>query len=398
MHTYTHTTASPLYTSTHHNIERLSRNSWAITSPVLDAALYANSYTQAKAIAAGIDFGALMKEAANPEPVATVEAAVIETAAVEVAAVNPFDAILTEAAQITDLGTMQPAYDQAVRECDLCAVLGHLDGHRLGAATRICLVEAVEDARGSVPDYARVTELAGLLVSAPLLDHIESEARALARGGSVLADLIESLCDLPDTVGYIKRALMLWAVSADRLQNGASWVARLRLEGAALRHAREVAFVTECERADREWVEPKRAQDMGRDSARDWARVCDVAMSYDANARVGAKTFGDVARVHGEVVDRVGELLPSLLSPEPEHWIPVGDGRVLVINWRAGEVTGEVISAAVWLDDGGLSLLGSYVLGSGWVSDDRLREEDVDSEALGVILEAIASAGLATIA
>ena len=58
----------------------------------------------------------------------------------------------------------------------------------------------------------------------------------------------------------------------------------------------------------------------------------------------------------------------------------------------------EAISAAVWMDDGGLSLMGSYVLGSGWVSDDRLGEEDVDGEALGVILEAIARAGLAAVA
>ena len=94
----------------------------------------------------------------------------------------------------------------------------------------------------------------------------------------------------------------------------------------------------------------------------------------------------------------VSDRLPSLLSPEPEHWIPLQDGRVLIVNWRAGEVTGEVVSAAVWMDDGGLSLMGSYVLGSGWVSDDRLGEEDVDTEALGVILEAIARAGLAAIA
>ena len=96
----------------------------------------------------------------------------------------------------------------------------------------------------------------------------------------------------------------------------------------------------------------------------------------------------------------VGRILPNLLSPEPEHWLPIsGDGRVLIVNWRGGEYVGEVISAAVWLDDGGLSLLGSYVIGSGWwASVDRLREEDIDSEALGVILEAIHSAGLATIA
>ncbi len=423
MHTYTHITSSPLYTSTLHTIERLSRSSWQITSPLLSAPIMARTYAEAKALAAEIDFNALSAKTAEVEPpqedvkkmplgqsscagvakdqhdeTASAQEDVKKMPFIE-SSCNPFEAILDEAAKITDLGTMQSAYDQAVKECDLCAVMGHLSGSSLGDVLGGRFRLAVEAARAIVPDYARVSELAGMLVGedSMLWARVAGDTKHLVDGAILPLPLIESLCDLPDSARYITRALILWACAVG-LDGEASWVARLRLEGAALRHACEVAFMAECERADREWKEPKNAQEV-KDSARVWADVWDAAMSYDASARAGAKTFGDAARVHGEVVSRVGGLLPSLLSPEPEHWIPLSDdGRVLIVNWRAGECVREVISAAVWLDDGGLSLLGSYVLGSGWVSVDRLREDDVDAEALGVILEAIASAGLATIA
>lgn len=130
--------------------------------------------------------------------------------------------------------------------------------------------------------------------------------------------------------------------------------------------------------------------------AREWGEVWDVAFDYDAGEMSGF-TMAEAVEIRTRYIDRVEGMMPSLLSPEPEHWIPLQDGRVLIVNWRAGSL-GDVISAAVWMDDGGLSLMGSYVLGSGWVSGDRLREEDVDAEALGVILEAIARAGLAAVA
>lgn len=401
MHTYTHITSSPLYTSTHHTIERLSRSSWQITSPLLPSPINAKSYAEAKALASEIDFNALSVKTAEPEPVATVE--------VEV---NPFEAILTEASTITDLGAMQGAYDQAVRECDLCAVLGHLQGR-----LRDACFDAVEAARAETSDSARVTELAGLLVGGALLERITYTAREYVAGieddGSsvFLTRLIMALCDLPD--GCIKTALIRWACAFDMYEGG--WPARLRLEGAALRHAREVDGKGRGAQEVRK-VEDGGLADMGGDRAREWGDVWDVADDLasacfhhdgasldDATWEIDSTEDWDAykrarkevkARLRGELV----EILPNLLSPEPEHWIPLQDGRVLIVNWRAGEVTGEVVSAAVWMDDGGLLLMGSYVLGSGWVSDDRLREEDVDGEALGVILEAIARAGLATIA
>ena len=381
-HHYTHITASPLYTNPTHAIERLSRSSWQITSPLLSASIPAKSYAEAKQLASEIDFNALSVKRAEPEAVATVEAILTE--------VNPFDVILTEAATIQDLGTMQGAYDQAVRECDLCAVFGHL---QFRAPTNEAL-EAVNAARTKVPDYARAVELAGLISSGALLERIATEAQEYAdgvenHGSSVLLSyLIMALCDLPD--GGVKTALIRWACAFDQYDGG--WPARLRLEGAALRHARVTDWMAECERIDRrEWVaqEVRKVEDggradMGGDRAREWGEVWYLARNEDECA----------AEV---VMSEVGGRMPSLLSPEPEHWIPLQDGRVLIVNWRAASL-GEVVSAAVWVDDGGLSLMGWYVLGSGWLSIDRLREEDVDSEALGVILEAIARAGLATIA
>ena len=412
MHHYTHITSSPLYTNPTHTIERLSRSSWQITSHLLSSPITAKTYAEAKAIAAEIDWLALSTKRAelNAAIQSEIEASMggmsmddpgfvdavfasVPAKRVDVAEVeaNPFEAILTEAATITDLGNMQGAYDQAVRECDLCAVFGHLGFRAPTNAAR----DAVEVARATVHDYARVVELAGLLAGAPLLDHIKCESSSLAMGEDALADLIESLCDLPDAAGYIKRALMLWAVSADRLKGGASWVARLRLEGAALRHARERALVGVAQEVRK--VEDGGLADMGGDRAREWGEVWDVAMSYDGGERAGL-TMHDVSRLRLQYVGMVSDVMPSLLSPEPEHWIPLQDGRVLIVNWRAGECVAEAISAAVWMDDGGLSLMGSYVLGSGWVSGDRLGEEDVDGEALGVIIEAIARAGLAAIA
>ena len=383
-YTYTHITSSPLYTSTHHTIERLSRSSWQITSPLLPAAIPAKTYAEAKQLASEIDFNALSVKRAEAEPVATAEAAVNDSAAGEVAAVNPFEAILTEAAAITDLGNMQGAYDQAVRECDLCAVLGHLSAAPKYKHLRDKCFDGVCDAREKVQDDARALEVAGLL--GVVTERTQDGIAAAIAGDMEWA--VVCLCDMPD--GFVKMALIRWAVTSG------SWVARLRLEGAALRHAREVAGKGRGAQEVRK-VEDGGLADMGGDRAREWGEVWDVAMSYDANARAGARTFADVARIHGRVVSRVGEVMPSLLSPEPEHWIPLQDGRVLIVNWRAGSL-GDVISAAVWMDDGGLGLMGNYVLGSGWVSDDRLREEDVDGDALGVILEAIARAGLAAIA
>lgn len=394
MHHYTHITASPLYTNPTHTIERLSRSSWQITSPHLSAAILAKSYAEAKQLASEIDFNALSTKAAEPEPV---DVAVIGSAAVEVAAVNPFEAILTEAATIRDLGTMQGAYDQAVRECDLCAVLGHLSERcdDYGRLRRQCF-QATDNARAKVPDYARVVELAGLLTGVePVLDRLGVDVHGLANGEDRLAWTVETMCDLPDTAGYIKRALILWACSVD-LYGEPLWVARLRLEGAALRHAREVAGKGRDAQEVRK-VEDGGLADMGGDRAREWGEVWDVAFDYDAGEMSGF-TMAEAVEIRTRYIDRVEGMMPSLLSPEPEHWIPLQDGRVLIVNWRAGEVTGEVVSAAVWMDDGGLSLMGSYVLGSGWVSDDRLGEEDVDGEALGVILEAIARAGLAAVA
>lgn len=382
-HTYTHITASPLYTSTHHTIERLSRSSWQITSPLLPAAIPAKTYAEAKVLAAEIDFNALSTKRAEPAPVATVEAA----------AVNPFEAILTEASTITDLGDMQGAYDQAVKECDLCAVFGHLGFRAPTNAAR----DAVEAARATVPDFARVTELAGLLVGGALLERITYTAREYVAGieddGSsvFLTRLIMALCDLPD--GGVKTALIRWACAFD--QYDGCWPARLRLEGAALRLARE-AMGKGREAQEVRKVEDGGLADMGGDRAMEWAYVWDVACNYDAGEMSGF-TMAEAVEIRTRYIDSVGEVLPSLLSPEPEHWIPLQDGRVLIVNWRAGSL-GDVISAAVWMDDGGLSLMGSYVLGSGWVSGERLREEDVDAEALGVILEAIARAGLAAVA
>ena len=412
MHHYTHITASPLYTSTHHTIERLSRSSWQITSPLLAHPITAKTYAEAKQLASEIDFNALSVKAADPEPVAT--AAVVEVEAMvqteaEVEA-NPFEAILTEAATIRDLGTMQGAYDQAVRECDLCAVFGHLGFRAPTNAAR----DAVEAARAQTSDSARVVELAGLLTGddSGLWARVSSLTDRLTKGRDMPLRLVECLCDLPDTAGYIKRALILWACAVG--DGEASWVARLRLEGAALRYARERAHVEVAQGVRK--VEDGGLADMGGDRAREWGDVWDVADDLasacfhhdgasldDATWEIDSTEDWDAykrarkevkARLRGELV----EILPNLLSPEPEHWIPLQDGRVLIVNWRAGEVTGEVVSAAVWMDDGGLSLMGSYVLGSGWVSDDRLGEEDVDTEALGVILEAIARAGLAAIA
>lgn len=391
-HHYTHITSSPLYTSTHHTIERLSRSSWQITSPLLPAAIPAKTYAEAKVLASEIDFNALSTKAAEPEPV---DVAVIDSAAVEVAAVNPFEAILTEASTITDLGDMQGAYDQAVRECDLCAVFGHLQFRAPTNAAR----DAVDAARAKTLDCARVTELAGLLVGGALLERITYTAREYVAGieddGSsvFLTRLIMALCDLPD--GCIKTALIRWACAFDMYEGG--WPARLRLEGAALRHAREAMGKGRGAQEVRK-VEDGGLADMGGARAREWGEVWDVAMSYDGCERAGL-TMHDVGRLRLQYVGMVSDRLPNLLSPEPEHWLPIsGDGRVLIVNWRAGECVSEAISAAVWMDDGGLSLMGSYVLGSGWVSDDRLRDEDVDGEALGVILEAIARAGLAAVA
>jgi hypothetical protein len=314
-------------------------------------------------LAAEIDFNALSTKAADPEPVATVEAA-------DVGALNPFEAILTEASTITDLGDMQGAYDQAVRECDMCAVLGHLSAEPKYKHLRDRCLDAVCDAREKVQDDARAVEVAGLLGVAT--ERTQDGIAAAVAGDMEWA--VVCLCDMPD--GFIKMALIRWAVTCG------SWVGRLRLEGAALRYARERAHEGVAQEVRK--VEDGGRADMGRDSAREWGCVWSWACDEDLSEYLRA--------------DRVGELLPSLLSPEPEHWLPLQDGRVLIVNWRAGETTGEPISAAVWLDDGKLSLLGSYVLGSGWVTDDRLREEDVDSEALGVIIEAINSAGLAAIA
>ncbi len=382
MHHYTHITASPLYTNPTHTIERLSRSSWQITSPLLPAAIPAKTYAEAKVLAAEIDFNALSTKRAEPAPVATVEAA----------AVNPFEAILTEAAAITDLGNMQGAYDQAVRECDLCAVFGHLQFRAPTNAAR----DAVDAARAKTLDCARVTELAGLLVGGALLERITYTAREYVAGieddGSsvFLTRLIMALCDLPD--GCIKTALIRWACAFDMYEGG--WPARLRLEGAALRHAREVEGKGRVAQEVRK-VEDGGQADMGGDRAREWGEVWQWA--EDVCTARGNALGSDGDALGWPDVDGEG-MMPNLLSPEPEHWIPLQDGRVLIVNWRAGEVTGEVISAAVWMDDGGLSLMGSYVLGSGWVSGERLREEDVDTEALGVILEAIARAGLAAVA
>ena len=380
MHHYTHITSSPLYTSTHHTIERLSRSNWQITSLHLTHPINAKTYAEAKQLASEIDFNALSTKAAEVEAVATVEAA------------NPFEAILTEAATITDLGNMQGAYDQAVRECDLCAVFGHLGFRAPTNAAR----DAVEVARATVHDYARVVELAGLLTTEEtlLLARVAFEAKRLVNGDGMPYVMVETMCDLPDSAGCIKRALILWACSVG-IYGEASWTARLRLEGAALRHARERALVGVAQEVRK--VEDGGLADMGGDRAREWGEVWEVAMSYDGGERAGL-TMHDVSRLRLQYVGMVSDRLPSLLSPEPEHWIPLQDGRVLIVNWRAGECVAEAISAAVWMDDGGLSLMGSYVLGSGWVSDDRLGEEDVDGEALGVILEAIARAGLAAIA
>ena len=385
MHPYTHITASPLYTNPTHTIERLSRSSWQITSPHLSAAILAKSYAEAKQKASEIDFNALSVKAAEPEPVATAAVAEVE--------VNPFEAILTEASQIADLGDMQGAYDKAVRECDLCAVFGHLGFRAPTNAAR----DAVEAARAKTLDCARVTELAGLLVGGALLERITYTAREYVAGieddeSSVfLTRLIMALCDLPD--GGVKTALIRWACAFD--QYDGCWPARLRLEGAALRHARE-AMGKGREAQEVRKVEDGGLADMGGDRAREWGEVWDVAFDYDAGEMSGF-TMAEAVEIRTRYIDRVEGMMPSLLSPEPEHWIPLQDGRVLIVNWRAGSL-GDVISAAVWMDDGGLSLMGSYVLGSGWVSDDRLRDEDVDGEALGVILEAIARAGLAAVA
>lgn len=220
------------------------------------------------------------------------------------------------------------------------------------------------------------------------------EAKRLVNGDGMPYVMVEVLCDLPDTAGYIKRALILWACSVG-IYGEATWMRRLRLEGAALRYARECAPVGVPQEVRK--VEDGGLADMGGDRAREWEDVWDVAFDYDGGEMSGF-TMAEAVEVRARYIDRVGEMLPSLLSPEPEHWIPLQDGRVLIVNWRAGECVAEAISAAVWMDDGGLSLMGSYVLGSGWVSDDRLGEEDVDGEALGVILEAIARAGLAAVA
>lgn len=380
-HHYTHITASPLYTSTHHAIDRLSRSSWQITSPLLPSPILAKTYAEAKQLASEIDFSALSVKAAEVEPVATVEA-MVQTEA----EVNPFEAILAEAATITDLGTMQGAYDQAVRECDLCAVFGHLGFRAPTNAAR----DAVEAARAQTSDSARVVELAGLISDAPLLTRINAEVVAFYFEARNPSSLIMALCDLPD--GWLKTALIRWAC-AD--QYAGTWVARLRLEGAALRYARERAPVGVAQEVRK--VEDGGLDDMGGDRAREWARVWDVAFDYDVGGMSGF-TMDEAVEIRTRYIDRVEGMMPNLLSPEPEHWIPLQDGRVLIVNWRAGECVSEAISAAVWMDDGGLSLLGSYVLGSGWVSDDRLGDEDVDGEALGVILEAIARAGLAAVA
>lgn len=377
MHTYTHLTSSPLYTSTHHTIERLSRSSWQITSPHLLTPIPAKSYAEAKALAGEIDFNILSAMAAEPTAVETPSdvAEVIETAAVEVAAVNPFEVILTDLSKIEVGEPFEGAFRQALAECDFCAIFGHIGGGALADAARI----AVEQARAKVPDDARVIELAGLLPgSEPRLERLKSDISELVKGEDRLARTIETMCDLPDTAMYIKGALILWACAFAQYDGG--WPARLRLEGAALRYARDRACVQVAQE-----VRNEGERDMGGDRAREWGIVWGWAGNEDLSEYLRA--------------DMVGDLLPNLLSPEPEHWLPLGDGRVLVINWRGCETwEHKPISASVWLDDGGLSLLGSYVLGSGWVTDDRLAEEDVDSEALGVIIEAIHSKGLAVIA
>lgn len=393
-HHYTHITSSPLYTNPTHTIERLSRSSWQITSPLLPSPILAKTYAEAKQLASEIDFNALSTKAAEPAPIATVEAAaVIDSAAVEAVDVNPFEAILTEAATITDLGTMQPAYDKAVRECDLCAVLGHLSSEPKHKHLRDRCFDAVCDARAKVQDDARALEVAWLL--GVVTERTQDGIAAAIAGDMEWA--VVCLCDMPD--GFVKMALIRWAVTCG------SWPARLRLEGAALRHAQVIDWMAECERINRrEWVaqEVRKVEDggladMGGDRAREWARVWDVAFDYDVGEMSGF-TMDEAVEIRTRYIDRVEGMMPSLLSPEPEHWIPLQDGRVLIVNWRAGECVSEAISAAVWMDDGGMSLMGSYVLGSGWVSDDRLRDEDVDGEALGVILEAIARAGLAAVA
>jgi hypothetical protein len=92
-----------------------------------------------------------------------------------------------------------------------------------------------------------------------------------------------------------------------------------------------------------------------------------------------------------------GDYASALLLPEPEHRLPLSEGRALVVSWIEdvrpdGSVWGK---ATVWLDDvSGLSLVANWTphSGFGWRSSSV---QGVDLVALDRLLEVINEEGLA---
>jgi hypothetical protein len=368
MHTYTHPTSSPSYFASTHTITRLSRTHWQITSPSLTSPLDFPSYTAAKAYASTQTFTAPEPINAEPSPVETAEPE--QAQFVELTTEQHIKALVTVAQTLPDpLGVIA----QEIANLDGVAIVGAL----LSVKTEAGSV-AVDNIRAHImglgPTLDRIASVYGV-------DTKGVDVKGGYRMGALIDDLVER-----KAMGALRWVGQSMTCGAD------SWVGRLALEcemmkgcnGGWMRAQDEAQAAMDggFERAVREAKEGKSLGDR-------WSHVWGlVSGAWGERAR---EDVGEMLKGEG------GDYTSALLLPEPEHRLPLSEGRALVVSWIEdvrpdGSVWGK---ATVWLDDAsGLSLLANWTphSGFGWRSPSV---QGVDLVALDRLLEVVNGEGLA---
>jgi hypothetical protein len=364
-YSYTHPTSSPHYINPTHTITKISRTLWQITSPSLPSPLDFPSYSAAKAYASTQTFEiAPTVEVANPSPVETTEPEQTEFG--ELTTEQHIQALVTIASTLPD---PTGCIALAISQLDGIALCGHLvDSETEAGSVAVDNIRAYVSGLGSTFD--RIAEAYGV-------GAVVSESMRL---GVVLDDLR----DRPEVVRWVAQTL---------IAGEDSWVGRLGIECALMRGG--------CNGGRMVAQEGKSAVVSGGNPAEDWRYVWAlVSGEWDDMARedVGEMLRGRVLHIgaDGGLMEGVGDA-SALLLPEPEHRLPLSDGRSLIVNWSEdvrpdGSVWGK---ATVWLDDAsGLSLLANWTphSGIGWRSSSVA---GVDLVALDRLLEVINDEGLA---
>lgn len=370
MHTYTHITLSPHYVNPTHTITKLAKTHWQITSPSLPQPLDFPSYSAARAYAATQTFTAPIAEVAKVEPVEPEQPKFDEP---PVTTEQHIRALVAVAETLPDpLGCIA----LAVQNLDGVALCGHLVEIETEAGS-----VAVDNIR------AHITGLGTTLDRITQVYGVDTKGVQLT-GGRRLGAVLDDLKDRPGVVRWVAQSM---------ITGEDSWVGRLALECDLMRGCNGGWMVKGGEGAQ----EVRSAVVSGGNPVEDWRYVWALCSGeWDGTARedVGEMLRGRVLNIgaDGSLVEGV-EAASALLLPEPEHRIPISDGRFLIVNWAEdvrpdGGIWG---SAAVWVEDAsGLSLLANWTphSGIGWRSSSVI---GVDLVALDRLLEVINEEGLA---